>query len=87
MKGKNILSPTGEFEFSGNFSLSFEPADYHFTMEFLNTDGNVPFFQVGEVIPAIFKREGNKIWAQWGSFMFGIPRPACMDSPVMFVKQ
>lgn len=86
LKGKNVLSPTGSFEIAGNFSVSFEPAMHQLTFEITKTCGNIPFFIVGDIMPAIFAREGNKIKAQWGSILFGIPRPSCLDAPVIFVK-
>ncbi len=85
--GGNIISPTGRFEISGTYSLTTMPANSRLTMEITNTDGNIPFFVVGEVMPAIFWWEGKRIWARWGSATFGIPRPTCMDSPVLLEKQ
>ncbi|PKN70328.1 MAG: hypothetical protein CVU43_20910 [Chloroflexi bacterium HGW-Chloroflexi-5] len=86
IKGKNVLSPTGFFEISGNVSVSFEPVRHQMTFDLTKTCGNIPFFLAGDILPAIFTREGNKLKAQWGSFLFGIPRPSCLDIPITFIK-
>ncbi len=87
LRGENILSPVGKFEISGKLAVSFKPDPPHLTMEFVTIAGDIPFFIPGEVLPGIFKREANRLEMQWGSAMFGIPRPACMDSPVVFVRK
>lgn len=87
IQGNNVLSPTGDFEISGRFAMSERAVPPQLTLELTATDGKIPFFLLGEVMPAIFARDGDTLRMQWGSATFGIPRPACMDAPALFVKR
>jgi len=89
LAGKNVMNPHGEVRIGGKVSVSAgsETRLPFITFELDETDGSIPFFVVGEVMPGVYRLEGDRLAMQWGSATFALPRPACMDAPVVFRKR
>jgi triacylglycerol lipase len=86
-EGDNTMSPTGKVRIAGKVTISLKPSPHHISFEISETDGNVPFFVLGEVLPGLFHLQDKTLYIQWGSATFGIPRPACMDAPIMLMQE
>lgn len=90
LKGANTISPAGFCELRGSFSTSDAGkarSGITFTCE--SVSGEVPFFIAGDVLPGLFcYRSGpaETLSIQWGSAMFGIHRPSCLDLPVVLSR-
>lgn len=89
LAGKNVMNPNGQVRIGGKVSVSAasETRLPYITLELDETDGSIPFFLVGEVMPGVYRLEGDRLAMQWGSATFALPRPACMDAPVVFRKR
>ena len=86
-EGDNTMSPTGKVRIAGNVTISLKPSPHHISFGISETDGNVPFFVLGEVLPGLFHLQDKNLYIQWGSATFGIPRPACLDAPIMLRQE
>lgn len=89
LAGKNVMNPNGEVRIGGTYTVSDQPAPRlpYINFELDTTDGSIPFFVLGEVMPGIYHLADGKLSMQWGSATFAMPRPSCMDAPVVFEKK
>lgn len=89
LSGRNVISPTGDVTIGGRYGVSDRVATPfpHVTFELDTTDGRIPFFVQGEVMPGIYRLAEGRLSMQWGSATFALPRPSCMDAPVVFEKE